>query len=411
MGDERPVAVAGQDYARPHRPTAVFTIDGGAVEYLEAALDAGVMPRLREVLDGGAFFGLALCEMPSFTNPNNLSIVTGVPPAVHGIAGNCYLDADGVERQLTEPESLRCATIHAAMWDAGVATLVVTAKDKLRRLLGAGGTPSVSAECASELELPQYGIGRVTDLLGPNPHIYDWRISAYALDIGLAVHRAAGPLGLLYVSLTDYVQHRAAPGTPLANDFYATFDARLGEYLEAGFLVGITADHGMNAKHDEDGSPRVVYLEDEIAAAGGQARAVLPITDPYTAHHGSLGSFAWLYVAPEGRAAAMRRLTELRGITEVYTGEEAAVLFEVPRDLVGDLVVTSDRHTVVGKSRAFHDLTEVPDGLRSHGGRYEQIVPLVVSEPLTEQCRAGLQGRTLRNRHVHDLVLNGVRPG
>ena len=32
--------------------------------------------------------------VPSFTNPNNLSIVTGAPPAVHGICGNYFYDRE-----------------------------------------------------------------------------------------------------------------------------------------------------------------------------------------------------------------------------------------------------------------------------------------------------------------------------
>lgn len=406
------VTVNGTDYSLPTKPTVVITVDGGATAYFEAALDAKVMPNLRDMLDGGAFLGEGLSEMPSFTNPNNMSIVTGVSPAVHGIPGNYSLTDDGTERLLNEPSTLRADSIHAAFQAAGHPTLAVTAKDKLRRLLARGGVPSVSSERAHELRLDAYGIESIVDLVGrPNPHIYDWQASAYAMDVGLAVHRAVGPLSLVYLSLTDYVQHHEPPGSDLANRFYEAFDVRLGHYMSEGFAVGITADHGMNAKHHADGSPRVLYLEDELADLDPKAHVVLPITDPYTAHHGSLGSFAWAYVAADKRVAARERLGELAGVTEVYDGDEAAVMFELPRDLAGDIAVTSDRGTVLGRSRAFHDQAALPARLRSHGGRYEQLVPVIVSEPLPPRYLATIQGRPLRNRYIHDLVLNGLVAG
>ncbi|MGH3490043.1 MAG: alkaline phosphatase family protein [Actinopolymorphaceae bacterium] len=403
------VTANGSEYAVPTRPTVVFTVDGGAMSYFTAALDAGVMPNLRDMVAGGAFVGEGLSEMPSYTNPNNMSIVTGVSPAVHGIPGNYSRTADGTERLLNEPSALRADSVHAAFQAAGHATLAVTAKDKLRRLLAHGGVPSVSSERAHELRLDAYGIDNIPELVGrPNPHIYDWEASAYAMDIGLAVHRAVGPLTLVYISLTDYVQHHEPPGSDLANRFYQAFDSRLGHYLSEGFAVGITADHGMNAKHHADGSPRVVYVEDELADIDPKVHVVLPITDPYTAHHGSLGSFAWVYVADDKRVAARERLAEILGITEVYDGDEAAVMFELPRDLAGDIAVTSDRGTALGRSRAFHDQASLPSGLRSHGGRYEQVVPVIVSESLPPRYLATIQGRPLRNRYIHDLVLNGL---
>jgi phosphonoacetate hydrolase len=406
-----PVVVNGRPYDLPHRPTVAITIDGCAVDYLYAALDGGHMPRLRELLDGGGFSVDALSEMPSLTNPNNLSIVTGVAPAVHGIAGNYYRDRSGVERQLTEPSDLCVPTVPAALREAGTAVLVVTAKEKLRRLLAAGGVPAVSVEHAGTQPIAPYGPGTAADLVGrPAPHIYEWDASIYALDIGLAAHRQAGPLGFLYVSFTDYVQHREPPGSPLANRFYAAVDDRLAAYLDEGFLVGITADHGMNAKHHADGSPRLVHLEDALDAAGLAGHAVLPITDPYIAHHGSLGSFAWLYLDPAHLDAALETLGNVPGITEVYTAAEAAVGFELPPDRIGDIAVTADRHTVLGRSTAFHATAAIPANLRSHGGRHEQRIPLIVSEPPSPHYLSTRQDRPFRNRYLLDLLLNGYPP-
>jgi phosphonoacetate hydrolase len=413
------LVVNGRDYHLPAQPTVAITVDGGDPAYFDDALARGLLPRLRAMLAAGGAYHLGRGQMPSLTNPNNLSIVTGVSPAVHGVPGNHYRDPSGEEVQLVEPRFLRATTIHAAMQQAGVPVLAVTAKEKLRRLLAQGGVPSVSAERAHEQSLPAFGIADVPALVGkPNPDIYDWQISHYALEIGLAVHRllASRPpphapfpgLGLLYVSLTDYVQHKEGPGGALADAFFARFDALLAEYLDEGFVVGITADHGMNAKQQPDGSPRVHYLEDVLAAAGvHDCHVVLPITDPYVLHHGALGSFAWIHLPPTEVEGAREALAALDGVEEVYTRREAAVLYEHPADRIGDLSVAADARTALGKSRAKHDLSLVESGLRSHGGRHEQIVPIVVSHPLTERYaarhRAGVQNSDLR-----DLLLNGL---
>jgi phosphonoacetate hydrolase len=325
------------------------------------------------------------------------------------VPGNHYRAPSGEEVQLVDPSFLRAPTIHAELRRARVPVLAVTAKDKLRRLLAAGDVPSISAEQADRLGLPEFGIEDVPALVRrPAPGIYDWDISHYALEIGLAVHRAVGGLGLLYVSLTDYVQHKQGPGGPLADLFYHRFDELLGEYLDAGFAVGITADHGMNAKQEADGSPRVHYLEDVLDAAGVRERhVVLPITDPYTRHHGALGSFAWVHLPAADVERAREALARLDGVEEVFIREEAAVIYEHPADRIGDLSVAADTRTALGKSRAQHDLSLIETGLRSHGGRHEQIVPIIVSHPLTERYAARLAAGT-RNRDLHDLLLNGL---
>jgi len=361
------------------------------------------MPHLKTVLSNGGVYALGRGCMPSLTNPNNLSIVTGVSPSLHGVPGNHYLDpASGEEVQLSDPRFLRAPTIHAALQGAGARILMVTAKDKLRRLLGTGEVPSVSAECADRLELPAFHLGNVCELVGrPNPGIYDWDLSQYAMEIGLAVHRRLG-LDLLYVSLTDYVQHKQPPGDTMADRFFQRFDELLAEYAREGFLIGITADHGMNAK------PRIIYLEDVLDAAGvSTARVVLPITDPYVVHHGALGSFAWVHVGDAQLERARQAIAALDGVEEVYSREEAAVIFEHPTDRIGDLSVTADAQTALGKSAAKHDLSAIGNGLRSHGGRHEQIVPIIVSRPLREPY-ASQHAAGVRNADIHDLLLNGV---
>ncbi|MBV9173383.1 MAG: alkaline phosphatase family protein, partial [Chloroflexi bacterium] len=354
------VSVNGREYRVPKQPTVVFTIDGCEPAYLDDALARGRMPRLERMLARGGAYHLGRAHMPTLTNPNNMSIVTGVPPSVHGIPGNhCLVPGHAEPVQLVEPSFLRAQTIHAALKQQGCNVLCVTAKDKLRRLLGSGDVPSVSAEKAGDLG--------IEDLVGrPAPSIYDWDLSHYAMQIGLAAHRRGqAPIDLLYVSLTDFVQHKQPPGGELADCFYSRFDELLGDYLDEGFLVGITADHGMHAKQQPDGSPRVHYLEDLLNAVGVRdSEVVLPITDPYVLHHGALGSFAWIYCAEADVERAREMLAALDGVEEVYTRVEAAVIYEHPADRIGDLSVASDARTALGLSLSKHDLSLVATGLR-----------------------------------------------
>jgi phosphonoacetate hydrolase len=403
------ITINAREYRLPRRPTVAITIDGCGPAYLDDALGRGLMPRLAALLAGDGCYHLGRSQMPSFTNPNNLSIVTGAPPSVHGIAGNHYRAPTGEEVQLSDPAFVRAPTIHAALHRAGARVLCVTAKDKLRRMLAAGDVPATSAEKAGEHPLPAYGIDDVVGLVGRrNPGPYEWDMSHYALEIGLAVTRRAGPLDLMYVSLTDYVQHKEPPGGAMSDRFYRRFDELLGDYLDAGYVVGLVADHGMNAKQNPDGSPCVHYLEDVLAAAGvREYHVVLPITDPYIVHHGALGSFAWVYVPPGERERARAAVAVLDGVEEVFSREEAAVIYQHPPDRIGDLSVAADARTALGKSAAKHDLSVVAGGLRSHGGRHEQIVPIVVSHPLAPRYAAWLRAG-VQNSDLHDLLLNGV---
>jgi phosphonoacetate hydrolase len=403
------VTINARDYRLPRRPTVAITIDGCDPSYLEDGLARGLMPRLRDMLAGDGAYHLGRSQMPSFTNTNNISIVTGAPPSVHGLPGNHYLAPSGEEVQLSDPSFLRAPSIHAALHAAGAKVLCLTAKDKLRRLLAHGDVPATSAEKAHEHPIPAYGIDDVVALVGrKNPGPYEWDMSHYALEIGLAVSRSVGPLDLLYVSTTDFVQHAEGPGGPMADRFYRRFDELLGDYLDLGYLVGMVADHGMNAKHLPDGTPRVHYLEEVLTAAGiAECHVVLPITDPYVVHHGALGSFAWIHVGENDRERARAAVASLDGVEEVLTRQEAAVIYQHPPDRIGDISVAADARTALGKSRAKHDLSVLTGPLRSHGGRHEQIVPIIVSHALAPRYadwhRAGVE-----NRDLHDLLLNGV---
>jgi phosphonoacetate hydrolase len=397
--------VNGRHYALPSQPTVVVCVDGCEPDYLAQAVAGGHAPWLKRTLAEGTAL-VADCVVPSFTNPNNLSIVTGAPPSVHGICGNYLYDVEsGAEVMMNDPKWLRAPTILAALAGAGKRCAVVTAKDKLRKLLGKGMSGiCFSSEKADVATMAENGIDGVLALVGqPLPDVYSAALSEFVFAAGVRLMQTRRP-DVMYLSTTDYIQHKHAPGIAGANAFYAMMDGYLAALDEMGCVIALTADHGMNAKTKMDGTPDVIYLQDRLDTwfGAGTARTILPITDPYVVHHGALGSFATVYLPADTIAAAAARIASLPGVERVLTRAEAAAAFELPADRIGDLVVVSERSVVIGTAAARHDLSALEVPLRSHGGVSEQRVPLILNRRI-----AGLdESRRWRNFDAFDLALN-----
>jgi len=407
------VSVNGREYRFPKVPTVVVCIDGSEPGYIERAIEAGLAPNFARLMRDGANLS-ALSAMPSFTNPNNMSIITGRPPAVHGIAGNYFYDrASGQEVMMNDASFLRAPTIMQGFHDAGAKVAVVTAKDKLRAMLGkgldmaSGRAIAFSSEKADQATVAGNGIGGVLARVGMKlPEVYSADLSEFVMAAGVSILGRERP-DLMYLSTTDYVQHKAAPGTPIANAFYAMMDRYVGALDAAGAVLVLTADHGMNDKHLPNGEPDVIYLQtllDEWLGAT-KARVILPITDPYVVHHGALGSFATIYLPTgvEGVDALLDRLRSVEGVDVALTSAEACSRFELPADRIGDIVVISTIHKVLGTSRERHDLSGLSEPLRSHGGLTEQVVPMIANRNV-----ALAEGHRLRNFDVFDVALNRV---
>lgn len=407
------VTVNGRTYAFPQRPTVVICVDGGDPAYFQDGLTRNCLPALARFGEQGVVT-TARAVMPSFTNPNNISIVTGVPPAAHGISGNFFLDPDsGEEIMMNEPRFLRVDSLLAALSQRGARVAVITAKDKLRRLLGHKLEAGIcfSAEKSHEATLEEHGIEAVNDLVGwDTPEVYSSQLSEFVLEAGLRVFERERP-DLMYLSLTDYIQHKHAPGTPVSDRFHQRLDHYFGAFDARGAVVGVTADHGMNSKNTAAGEPHIIYLNQVLAdmlAPGHQARVILPITDPYVIHHGALGSFATIYLdAAVDVEPVVGRLKTLAGIEYVGTREEASRAFELPADRIGDVVVIGDRGTALGKAPEAHDLSLLEGGLRSHGGMAELDVLFALNKPVTPLYRERL-AQELRNFDIFDFALNGV---
>src|SRR5207237_4144653 len=260
------------------------------------------------------------------------------------------------------------------------------------------------AEKADETAETEHGIADALRFGGrPLPSVYSAVLSEFVFAAGVRLMETRRP-DVMYLSTTDYVQHKHAPGTPAADAFYRMMDGYLARLDGLGATIALTADHGMNAKTDAAGRPQVVYLQDSLDAwlGAGRARVILPITDPYVVHPGALGSFATVYLPAGARVEDFAaELQDLRGMEVVLARDAAAKRFELPADRIGDIVCESERSTVIGTSASRHDLSALDAPLRSHGGVSEQRVPLVLNSPL----RGVDTSRRWRNFDAFDLAL------
>jgi phosphonoacetate hydrolase len=416
ISQQRDILVNGRQYRLPAGAVAVICLDGWDPAYLALSLAAGELPAIARCIAEG-FHTEAVSAMPSFTNPNNFSLVTGVPPSVHGVSGNTYLDrATGETVMVTGDAELRAPTILAALAHAGVPVAIVTAKDKLRRAL-AKGLPigaqgiAVSAERAGEARFDTHGLDDLPGLVGaPVPGQYSAELSLFVLDAGLALLRA-GRARFLYLSLSDYVQHRHAPEAPEARAFLRAVDQRIGALMAEGALVAATADHGMTDMALPDGSPNIVFVGDVLEArfGAGAARVICPITDPFVRHHGALGGFVRVYLGVGGPTAeaVIACLRETPGIHLAMTGAQACDRYHLVPEMEGDVSVLGARGVALGARAAEHDLGQLSgERLRSHGGLFECAVPFLLSRPLDPAWQAAHPAP--RNYDLIDAALNGT---
>lgn len=388
----------------------VICIDGFDPEYLESGLKRGILPTMQKFYENG-FHATAKSCMPSFTNPNNVSIITGAPPSVHGIAGNFYLDREsGEAKMICDDSLLRGSTLLEQMFQRGVRVGAITAKDKLRKILGHGlqGAICFSAEKAADCTLEENGIENVEEWLGqPAPSQYSGELSLFVLDAGIKLLQE-GRSDFLYLTLSDFIQHKHAPGSKEADDFMHAIDNRIQKLVSMAPNVGVTGDHGMSQKSNELGEPNVLFLEEVLNANFGPeaTRVICPITDPFVRHHGALGSFVRVYVKDLANLQSMLGFCQsLPEVEEALDREDASRKYDMPFDREADIVVISKPHIVMGSKEADHDLSKVKDHpLRSHGGLSEQEIPVLTSKPVNDKAAALEKG--WRNYDIFDLVLN-----
>ena len=400
--------INNRNYPKQSKTIIGICMDGTSYPYYEQAKD--VMPNLQRFIKEGSS-GMVKSVIPSFTNPNNMAITTGVSPKVNGICGNFYWDTElQKEVMMNDPKYLKVPTILSELSKNGSKVAVVTAKEKLRRMLSHNlNGICFSAEFANEATLEGNGIENVeADLMGKDrPGIYDPYISVYCIEAGAKLLQREH-FDVMYLTTTDFVQHKYKPGSKEANDFLSKIDYWFGELDKLGAIIGVTADHGMQAKTNADGTPKVQFIEQLLDAKNIKTRVILPITDPYVVHHGALGGYGTLYLNDKSQLDAARDyLINLDGIEKVLTNAEAVEQFELPGDRIGDLIVLSDAATTIGRTPDWHDLDKVKEGLRSHGGEHCQVVPMIFNKELNNEYTEKLATGESRNFDLFNFLSNG----
>ena len=415
--NKAPVTVNDIHYRWPLRPVVVVCIDGGDPRYLQRFLADGSIPNIAKFVSQG-FAGVADGSMPSFTCPNNMSIITGTPTAKHGISGNFYLDTRTWEPVvMTGPELLRGDSIVTRFAQAGAKVVSITSKDKLRKQLAKGlevskGHVSMSAEFVEKCTLAENGIENALQWLGMDkPGMYSMELSLFVLEAGIKLLQERRP-DLLYLSLTDWVQHKWAPEEEGARTFYKKLDDCFGRLAALDATVALTADHGMSDKSNAAGEPNVIWLQDVLDAkfGAGETIVICPITDAFVAHHGALGGFVRVW--SRGKVTARQIIDHIGGIEGIELAldkETACRMFEMPPDREGDVAVISRENTCIGGSAKNHDLAGLKGHrLRTHGGVSEAKVPFILNRPLNDAYKARAASVPLKSYQIFDYAINGT---
>lgn len=375
----------------PKSTAIVICLDGSQKEYFEEASKSNLTPNLDSLISSGENL-LANSAIPSFTNPNNISIVTGRPSSVHGICGNFfYTPSTGEEVMMNDPQFLRAPTIFQKYYEQGAKIAIVTAKDKLRTLLSHGlnfidsRAICFSSEKSDQATKNENGIENINEWLGMDvPDVYSQGLSEFVMAAGVKLLHEFNP-DIMYLSTTDFIQHKYAPGDAVANKFYAMFDKYIGQLNINDNSIIITADHGMQPKSKADGSPNAIYLQDILDKKLGNdvSKVILPITDPYVVHHGALGSFATIYLKDKSKIdEAMEEIKKIQEIEIVVTNEVGCKDYDLPNDRMGDIICMTSKYMTIGSSERAHDLSKLKEPLRSHGGLHEREVPFISNKKI-----------------------------
>ncbi len=344
------------------QPLLIIILDGCEAGYLERAST----PHLDRLASGGQRF-VASAVVPTVTNVNVTSLLTGAPPSQHGITGNTYLRIDdGALVPMNDRRQLLCSTLFARARAAGGTTAFLSAKRKLLSLFGPDLDFVGSVETPPDWAVE--AIGEPPDIYHPDANLWLLRAAALLLE--------RRSIDLLAVCTTDLVPHLHRPEHPEACDHFERLDALIGRLSELALdaAMVITADHGMRDK------PRIADIGPSLETYG--ARVVPVIKDPYTLHHGNLGGAAYVYLEqPERAPEVATELSAVEGIEQVLTADEAHRELALDPDRVGHLVVLGDADTVL----TYGSPELSVDSLRSHGSVHERAVPVITSnlEPIS----------------------------
>ncbi len=342
------------------RKAIILMLDGFGIEYFRES----DMPVLKKMAKDG-FFHEGKAVFPTLTNANNISIVCGSFPQIHGVTTNCYLDPiTGKPAFLEDSGFLKSPTLFEMAARQGIRSALVTGKSKTIGILGGSVDAGLSAQDADPETIRDFGIP---------PDIYSSEVNVWIMRSGMKILQSRPDIDVLYIHTTDYPMHMWAPEDERSLGHLSRLDSLIGEmadrYPDAVFLV--TADHGMNPKKE------CLDLEKILRASGFPVRAAIsPVADRLVKHHGGHGGVSYIYLADRSRRdEILDFLSGLKGVDTALPSEDAAISYRLDKDRIGDIVVGADRQTVFGTLE--QERAALNEGYRNHGSRFEEAIPLI----------------------------------
>ncbi|MDR3711935.1 MAG: alkaline phosphatase family protein [Puia sp.] len=346
------------------RPQKIIIVmmDGFGDEYYRNS----DMPTLNEMEKAG-LYKVVPSLMPSVTNVNNASIITGETPEKNGITGNVFLNPEtGKEEYTEDPKQLLAPTLFEKARAAGVKSILFSCKTKTVQLLSGGAGETMCWETASPVWIKR---------LGERPDIYSREVNYWIMEAALYSIRQDPDLGLIYIHTTDYPMHTWAPESPESKEHLHKMDGYLAQLRKAApdAAILITADHTVRHK------TKCWDLEKACPNRGIAIKAAIsPEKDRYYKHHLGMGGSAYVYLNSAGDSSGLRQLLlGLKGVEEVISRAEAVRRYHLMPERIGDFMVLGDSTTVFGHLEN-SDSEDLPMTYRSHGSTYEARVPLFV---------------------------------
>ena len=338
-----------------NNPIVIIIIDGFDPEYIQAC----ATPNIDEVCSKG-FLKIGNSMMPSVTNVNNVSLVTGLYPESHGINCNYWLNSDtGRETYMESADFILSETLFQKAGRLGKRSLMVSSKDKLRTLIGAHATVGFSSEEPLE---------DIVSVVGPPPPIYSLEVNGWIVQA--ADHlMSESRFDVVYIATTDYAMHTSPPDHPESQRHMTILDDTIGELLShhPDVTLLLTADHGMSSKDE------MVDLKGILAARGIDSNPVPIIKDRYVLQHSNLGGCTFVYLDDKDQSEALAILRETPGVHSAFSREEAVQEYRLHPGRMGNIFVNAEKNAVFGDPTQI----EMRVGLRSHASIHEREIPLI----------------------------------
>ncbi len=343
----------------------ILVIDGCAPSYIQPKL----APNLFELSQRLGFFKTVQCAMPSVTNVNHACILSGKWPEETKISGNYYYNPLTKQEGFIEEQGyMKAKTILQYYQALGAKTALLTVKGKILGVYGEGADIGISAQAPERALLERYQ-------LEPPPAIDSVESTRWIMKAAYQCIKMENP-EFVYCTTNDFIFHHFAPGTKEAAEQIAAVDEYIKKIvlLDPERQIYITADHGMNQK------TTIVNFQLLAARAGFDVYCLPPLKDRYIENHiYQEGGTLYLFVKHKAQMEDFYRFADENPLIEqILTKEQAADMYHLPAEQIGDYVLFAAEGVAFGEAQ-----TEIlyTQHSRTHGSLYEREIPLIALNP------------------------------